>query len=61
VLDTDRPDVNWKRTPRDFAKHNTVFDIQQIPNSDKEDSDSDDSVFHWEEEATLLSDWMEEG
>jgi len=59
MFDTNKPDVNPKRTPRNFAKHSTTFDT--IPDIDEENSDSDDSVFHWEEEATLLSDWMEEG
>jgi hypothetical protein len=59
VFDTNRPDVIPKRTLRNFEKHSAAFDT--IPNIDEEDSDSDYSVFHWEEEATLLSDLMEEG
>lgn len=58
MFGTNRPDVNPKRTSRNFAKHSAAFDT--IPNIDEENSDSDDSVFHWEE-AALLSDWMEEG
>ena len=52
----NRPDVFPKRTPRDLPKYNP-----DIPNIDKEDSDSDDTIFHWDEEWSLLSDLMEEG
>ncbi|KAF8912056.1 hypothetical protein CPB84DRAFT_1841761 [Gymnopilus junonius] len=48
-----------RQTSRDF-RHSPLIDTAHTECDPSDDSESDDSLFHWDEEATLLSDLMDE-